>query len=648
MTDEELLQMIEEAKESGATTLDLSLQKLTFLPPEIYQLKNLKRLYLQGNSLTSLPPEISQLTNLQELVINDNRLRVLPPELGQMTNLKFLYLPGNRLSSPPQEIIRKGTKAIKQYFTALQNESQPLSEVKLLLVGDGEAGKTSLINRLINNTFNPNEDTTHGINIRGCKVKNSNQPIRINIWDFGGQEIMHATHQFFLSKRSLYVLVLDGRRDERPEYWLRHLESFGGDSPVLVVLNKYDSNPSFDVNRPFLMQKYPTIKGFFRTSCADGRGISHFRDSLLRELAHVEMINIRWPGSWFRVKEQIKRLNKPCISRDEYTRIYTEEGITAEEGLETLVGFLHDLGIALHFKDFVLDNIYVLDPLWVTTAVYKIINAEQVAAAKGTLQLSSLEELLMPEQKEQYLYPKDTHIYIIELMKKFQLCYSINQGAILIPQLLGVVEPVFSFDHDSSLSFALHFHDLLPLSILPRFIVKLHKDIKDNLCWRTGVVLQDHESGSEAVVKADYEARRINLWVNGPRRKEYLHFLWYSFQEIKDNFKKLPVSERVPMPDDPQSTADYETLLKYATREDDTYYPEGSNREYKARELLGLVQPNGENELFELIKKINNQLDNKESSAEMLNNFIEPKITFFGITFNLKWLFEKILAREKR
>jgi hypothetical protein len=45
---------------------------------------------------------------------------------------------------------------------------------------------------------------------------------------------MHATHQFFLSKRSLYILVLDGRKEEDAEYWLKHIESFGGDSPVLM------------------------------------------------------------------------------------------------------------------------------------------------------------------------------------------------------------------------------------------------------------------------------------------------------------------------------------------------------------------------------------------------------------------------------
>jgi hypothetical protein len=107
----------------------------------------------------------------------------------------------------------------------------------------------------------------------------------------------------------------------------------------------------------------------------------------------------------------------------------------------------------------------------------------------------------------------------------------------------------------------------MPLSILPCFIVKRHKEIKAALCWRTGVVLQDKDSGSEAAVKADYEKRRIDIWVNGPRCKEYLHFLWYSIREINASFEKLRVRERVPMPDDPERTADYETLLKYAQRD---------------------------------------------------------------------------------
>jgi Leucine-rich repeat (LRR) protein len=57
------------------------------LPPEIGQLKNLRRLALYNNHLTTLPPEIGQLSNLQVLGLEENNLSILPAEIGQLTNL---------------------------------------------------------------------------------------------------------------------------------------------------------------------------------------------------------------------------------------------------------------------------------------------------------------------------------------------------------------------------------------------------------------------------------------------------------------------------------------------------------------------------------------------------------------------------------
>jgi small GTP-binding protein len=632
---------------AGLEALDLSGNHITKLPYKLFQLTKLQSLDLSGNRLSALSPEICQLSKLTEFNLSHNQLSYLPMEIVQLTNLSDLGLDDNPLSTPPLEIAEQGIEAIRQYFAALEKEEHPLNEVKTLLVGDGAAGKTSLVKRLLGQVFDPHEDTTHGINIRGWEVEAGDKALRVNLWDFGGQEIMHATHQFFLSKRSLYVLVLDGRRDERPEYWLRHIESFGGDSPVLIVLNKQDANPGFDLNRPFLLRKYPAIRGFLLISCADGRGIDRFREVLLKELARVEMTGIRWPGSWFRVKERIEKMDRPYISCDEYGGICAEAGIAEQESREVLVGFLHDMGVAVHFKDFVLDGTHVLDPVWVTTAVYKIINAEQVAADKGVLRLNSLGVILRQEDGEEYDYPASTHSYIIELMKKFQLCWSIGREAVLIPQLLGVVEPEFSFDEAGALRFVLHYHDLLPLSVLPRFIVKRHREIRGGLCWRTGVVLRDQESGSEAVVRADYESRRISLWVNGPRRKEYLTFLWFSLREINDSFETLNVSARVPMPDDPHRTADYETLLKHAKRGSDIYYAEGSDREYSVRELLGLVQPEGEGEVLELVRMIKAQMDEKDSGTEVLNSLFKLEPSILGVGVNLNEAFKRILAYAK-
>jgi internalin A len=601
MTNEELLKVIEEAKASGATSLDLSKKGITTLPPEICQL----------------------------------------------TKLTTLDLDGNPLTSPPYEIAKQGIEAIRQYFAKQERNPQPIHEVKVILIGDGAVGKTSLVKQLLGKEFDPHEDTTHGISIRGWEVEAGGQPIKVNIWDFGGQEIMHATHQFFLSKRSLYVLVLDGRKDERAEYWLQHIESFGGDSPVLVVLNKQDCNPSFDINRPFLRGKYPSIRCFFRTSCADGRGIAQFKESLISELANVPMIAIRWPKTWFAVKQRIEEMGRPYISREEYGDLCTEAGLTGEVNRETLVDFLNDLGVAVHFKDYVLNAMHILDPIWVTQAVYKIITAKETADSQGILRLDSLGAILPQAREEQYSYPAHTHAYIIELMRKFQLCWRIGEEAVLIPQLLPVPEPPFTFDYSSALGFVLQYHSFLPPSVMPRFLVKRHGQIKAGLCWRTGAVLCDKDSGTEAVVKADTEARRIHLWANGPRCKEFLSFLWFTLREINDSFEKLNVSERIPMPDNPNITANYNTLLTYARKGIDVYIPEGSEEEYSVRELLGLVEPNKEDEQLALLRMIKAQIDEKESGSEVSNSLFELKPSVFGLAVNLNRLFENIRSNVR-
>lgn len=635
-------------KLTNLTELDLSYNELNILPPKICQLAKLVQLELNNNQINILPLEICRLIKLEKLNLNYNQLTALPPEICQLTKLEKVNLSYNWFISPPREITEKGIENIRQYFSSLQAGVTPLHEVKILLVGDGAAGKTSLVKQLLDEVFDKDEDTTHGINIRGWDVEAGGTPIKVNIWDFGGQEIMHATHQFFLSKRSLYVLVLDGRKDERPEYWLQHIKSFGEDSPVLVVLNKQDSNPSFDLNRPFLQEKYKGIRSFFRTCCADGRGIDQFKEALIDELGKVPMIGIRWPQSWFQIKQRIEGMQCPYISREEYGDLCAEAGLVGDDNRETLVDFLHDLGVAVHFKGLALKAMHILDPVWVTNAVYKIINAEEMADSKGILHEECLDSILKQCHGDKHCYPAHTHVYLLELMKKFELCYPAGTEAVLIPQLLPVPEPEFTFEYSSALGFVLHYQSFLPPSVFPRFMVKVHKSIRPSLCWRTGAVLYDKESGSEAVVKADTEARRIYLRVNGPRRKEFLSFLWFSLREINSNFEKLAVSERIPMPDDPHITADYQTLLNCLKEGIEKYMPDGAAKSYSVKELLGLVEPEGEDEMRQLMRKIETRLDGKESAAETVNHLIEMKPNFFGMGFNLNELFARILGREKQ
>lgn len=642
---------LEICKLTNLEVLYLRGNRLGKLPQEIGQLIKLKELYLSCNQLTELPQEVGELINLRELYLSDNQLSELPPKIGQITNLKILNLDDNPFISPPLEIAKKGLRATKEYLSSLEGESQTLSEVKVLLVGEGGAGKTSLTRAFFNETFNQSELTTHGIRIKNWQVKNGQKNMRVNIWDFGGQEVMHATHQFFLSKRSLYILVLDGRRDERPEYWLRHIESFGGDSSVLIVLNKCDANPSFDINRPFLQKKYPEIRGFFHTSCATGQGIKEFKDALIKELTQIKLVETRWANSWFNVKKKIENLKKDYINFREYEGICRNAGVTESFSQDVLVEFLNDLGVVVHFKQFELDDIHVLDPTWVTTAVYKIINSKMVSKNKGILKLNDLKKILCKQGNDKYLYPQDKYKYIIGLMKKFELCYELDNGTVLIPQLLDIIEPNFHFDFESSLKFVLNYDDFLSPSIMPRFIVKIHKDIKGMLMWRTGVVLENKGFETTAVVIADNESNQIQISVSGFQRKDYLAIILLFFREINDSFEKLKVKELIPMPDDQEVTASYKTLVNYARRGMDKYIPDCTEKVYDVKELLGLVQLDGKNKNFKqllaILKRIEDKIADKESFDENVNRILDLKPNIAGIGINLNELY-KLFKNEKR
>ena len=59
----------------------------------------------------------------------------------------------------------------------------------------------------------------------GDREKILKRKFQVNIWDFGGQEIYHATHQFFLTRRSVYILVCDDRKEDTDFfYWLQVVE----------------------------------------------------------------------------------------------------------------------------------------------------------------------------------------------------------------------------------------------------------------------------------------------------------------------------------------------------------------------------------------------------------------------------------------
>ena len=624
--------------------------QLTGLPPEIGGLKNLRHLCLSDNEIVFLPPETGDLTRLRKLCLSDNSLASLPPEIAKLRDLNKLEADRNPLVSPPPEILRNGAKAVRQYLTDLGKGARPLSEVKLVVIGDGAVGKTSLVKQLLGQDFDHDEQPTHGVGIIQWEALVGGHQMRINIWDFGGQDAIHAQHQLFFSKRSLYVLVLDSRLHGRSEYWLQHIRAFGGDSPVLVVLNKQDRQLSCELNLPFLREKYPGIRSFFSASCKTGAGVAEFRDGLLAELAKVKTAAVCWPSPWFAVKRRIEQMGRPWISADEYRTVCAEERIMNDKASGMLLEFLHDLGAAVHFKEICWDAMHVLDPAWAVNAVYGVVTAPKTAERGGVVRLSDMAEILPGNVCGKALCPKETHGFILELMKQFELCCELDPETVLVPQLLPASEPDFSFDRTDTVRFILHYPDFLPPSIFPRFMVKAHKDIRQRICWRAGVLLEDSLSGAKALVRQDVQIRRISIWVSGRYRREYLHYLRFLLAAVNSSFEQLKVVKMLPVQQDDDVCADYSALLEYARNDIDKYIPTGSTKVYGVRELLRLVQPETVDELGLVVEKMNLQGEEKSAFIEWLFGIARILPVQQFISLNLDELFHAMLAwrQQKR
>ena len=535
-------------------TLFLSSNPLATLPPEIGSLTALQVLRLDGNQLATLPPEIGSLTALQVLRLDGNQLATLPPEIGSLTALQVLRLDGNQLATLPPEIVRlknltrlylhdnpdlglpseilgptwddvargkakpKPPREILDYYFSTVAGSWALREVKLILVGRGEVGKTTLAEALQGRPFKKNRPRTDGIRITPWPVKPKGGDAVVRIWDFGGQEIMHGTHQFFLTKRSVYVVMVDGRdgRYQREaEYWLKLVRAFGGDSTVMVVMNR-QKDYKFDLDRNALATKYGVSPDlFFATECSKKGTITTVRRAILRVVAEMLSTQAKFPAKWWEIKTHLEGMKDDYLSDGAYRELCAEHGIDDLDEQDQLLARLNDLGTVVHFADDHLADLKVLNPEWATDGVYRVVTDEKLREEKrGKLKAVALRDIL-PKKR----WPEASHRrYILDLMQRFDLCFPAEgeEGVYIVPELLPEMTPDLSgWDGRGCVLFR-YKYPILPHGILPRFISKTHKLSEGRYRWRSGVVVM--KDTAEALVRADYDTSIVDIWLRGPHR----------------------------------------------------------------------------------------------------------------------------------
>ncbi|MBD2411051.1 leucine-rich repeat domain-containing protein [Nostoc calcicola FACHB-3891] len=524
-------------------SLHLSNNQLRSLPGEIGQLTNLQSLYLRDNQLRSLPGEIGQLTNLQSLYLRDNQLRSLPGKIGQLTNLKQLELTNNLLEPLPPEIESKGLKAILNFYRQ-QQETDRLYEAKLLIVGEGGAGKTTLAKKIQDQeyTLQQDENTTKGIDVIQWKfLLDNDREFQVNIWDFGGQEIYHATHQFFLTKRSLYAVVADTRKEDTDfYYWLNVVELLSDNSPLLIVKNEKQDRKR-EINERDFRREFTNFKETLTTNLATDRGLPEILNKIKHYISNLPHVGTELPKTWVKVREALERDSHEYISLEEYLNICQEYGFTKREDKLQLSGYLHDLGVCLHFQDdeFLIKTV-ILKPTWGTDAVYKVLDNPQVIQNMGQFNRSDLVNIW---DEDKYA---DMRGELLRLMMKFKLCYEIpnSRGNYIAPQLLSANQPDFSWDESDNLILR-YKYDFMPKGILTRFIVEMHSLIEQQtLLWKTGVVLAKDQTRAEVIEY--YYQREIKVRVAGKRKKELLAVIIHELEKIHNSYERLQYQTLVP------------------------------------------------------------------------------------------------------
>ena len=299
------------------------------------------------------------------------------------------------LTNPPVEIVKQGNEAILNYFREKEQQGTVKGcEAKMLLVGEGGSGKTSLMRRLYQtDKLLPEEnESTKGIDIHRHDFKMADGTgFRLNVWDFGGQEIYHATHQFFLTKRSLYVLLDDTRKDHKNvhdegfKYWLEAVDMFGGHSPVLIFQNeKSDRSKQIDIGG--IKGKFDNVQGVWQGNLEHPGTADKLREAIEHFAKNLSHVGEELPAKWVSIRSKLEEMSKdkPYISQQEYFKVYGEYLEFDRTKALHLSQYLHDLGVFLHFQDdALLTRIVILQNNWATEAVFKMLDDETVKGKLG-------------------------------------------------------------------------------------------------------------------------------------------------------------------------------------------------------------------------------------------------------------------------
>uniref|UniRef100_A0A1X7UH02 non-specific serine/threonine protein kinase n=1 Tax=Amphimedon queenslandica TaxID=400682 RepID=A0A1X7UH02_AMPQE len=492
----------------------------------------LSTLDLGHNKLRSVPSHIHLISSLAVLTISHNAsIDTLPLELSNLEGLWSLEYDGVPLTNPPASDLDKFRSASDKllYMRSLLHDAKPYESMKLMLVGLQKQGKTTLLTRLreINevrtpiSTFNERKEgetvsaavslkpggitgassffrrigsrdaplSTVGVDLGLWKYRKDLEPsyrgkksvplrsVTFYTWDFGGQEEYYATHQCFLSNRSLYLVIFnvcDGEDGiDSLELWLHNIQARAPESPVIIVGTHSDLLKEDKEQRKQELTNYleklrdlglPQIKEVRFVGCptsGKAEGVSELRVALW-DVAFsltaprkkgaiggnkVKLLEQPVPSSYLRLEERMRELVVKCQSEVDVSPVMKESEffeavqdiIPNPRELNQAVTFLHENGVLLHYATPALNHLYFIDPQWLCDMLAHVVTIPEVnrfiqrgsGPEAGILKTSVLSHIFKGK-----LFPHTLRNEYIELLSKFEVALLLDRNRMLVPSML--------------------------------------------------------------------------------------------------------------------------------------------------------------------------------------------------------------------
>ena len=559
---------------------------LTGLPPTVSSLDELRELLLDGNQIAALPLELGQLKRLRVLSLDDNRLTRLPRELAHLLrrSLASLSLQRNPLADPLPQLVSRGPVALASYLEGMVEEVE-LLEAKVLLVGEGKVGKSSVLAAIQGRPFMPNRPATHAIDVQEMHVQEMHKDdgLLLRFWDFGGQSVYRVSNQFFYSSRALFLLVWNARaaEDSRDVVgWLRRIRARIGEYAQVVLVGTHADAPGAGPLDPSQLpsELAGMVRGSYLLDNCSGKGVPELKRAIIDHAKSLEHLGTRLPAEWAAVRTEVaaRAASVPVLSRHDYLSICEQHGVVDADAQETLATLMHDLGQVIYHGHIAgLRDTLVLDPEWLAKAIGAILTDKPTRTAAGVLDHARLPKIWGTRKNA---YAPTHHAYLLRLMEEFDISWRLEDGAhSLIAPLVPEHAPALPWTADTPLPEGVRrlqvrcgfvagaqgstAERIAPAPGLISALTVRHHHASTNKHWRTGVFLHHPNPQLDstaliellqapgAAIRSDDVAAQLMVEVRGADPAFFFHVLVESVETLRRQcWPGLDLDLRVPCP----------------------------------------------------------------------------------------------------